>query len=113
MVERKPVSVRRQMIYSVIPILDLIASYKIQKFRLWFLVFWVIAIGIQSVHDYWVYGDWENEIDYGEPVNISNLILSIIIYAGFQILVMRHWSISWNKNLEKNNLKEPHEDFRD
>ncbi len=43
MVEKEPVNVVRQMIFAVIPILDIYASYKIQKLRLWLLIFWVVG----------------------------------------------------------------------
>jgi len=104
MVEKKPVSIRRQMVFSLIPILDMYASYKIQKFRLWFLIFWVAGITIGQLLDYAIYGedyfDLETDIDlYPEPVYIMYSILYIILGSGIQLIVMRKWSISWNKNL--------------
>jgi len=104
MVEKKPVSPRRQMVYSVIPILDLIASYKIQKLRLWVLIFWVGGMIVQQILDYAIYGedifDWEKEVElFPEPVYISNFILYLAVAFLLQIIVMRRWSLSWNKNL--------------
>jgi len=40
MVEKKPVNVNWQMVFVLIPFLDLYASYRIQKLRLWLLIFW-------------------------------------------------------------------------
>jgi hypothetical protein len=104
MVEKKPVSPRRQMVYSVIPILDLIASYKIQKLRLWVLIFWVGGMIVQHIHGYAVYGeaffDWEKDMDlFPEPVYISNFVLYIAVSFLLQIIVMRRWSLSWNEKL--------------
>ena len=57
MVEKKPVSVNWQMVFSVIPCLDLYASYRIQKLRLWLLIFWVAGVAVGLIHDYAIYGE--------------------------------------------------------
>ncbi len=103
MVEKKPVSVRRQMVYSVIPILDLIASYKIQKLRLWVLIFWVVGTIVGLGYDYAIFGedyfDIEKDI-FSEPLFIPSYILFVISFAIVQLIVMRKLSISWNKKFE-------------
>ena len=94
------------MIFAVIPVLDLYASYKIQKLRLWILIFWVVG-GVIG----WFY----NEIIFSggflaEFLNSNtDLIYAIdyftfvIIYAIIQAMVMRKWSKKWNKSFRDEN----------
>ena len=94
------------MIYAVIPILDLYASYKIQKLRLWVLIFYVGGVIVQQIHDYAIYGgdifDWSQEVElFPEPVYISNFVLYMAVAFLLQIIVMRRWSLSWNRKLQE------------
>jgi len=103
MVEKKPVNVILQMVFAVIPILDCYASYKIQRLRLWFLIFWIIGFAVGILHGYALFGDeyfgmYDLETNYLEdPAHLADYILFIIIFACAQAIVMRKWSISWNK----------------
>jgi len=67
MVEKKPVSVNWQMIFVLIPFLDLYASYRIQKLRLWLLIFGVGFSIATILLNYAMFGidhlGWDNEID--------------------------------------------------
>ena len=102
MIEKKPVNVKWQMVFSVIPFLDLYASYRIQKFRLWFLIFWIVGSIVLLGYDYAIFGEdfFDVEKDmFSEPLFIPSYILSVIIFALVQLIVMRKWSISWNKKL--------------
>ena len=56
-VERKSYSVKIQMILAIIPIADLWASYRIMKFRLWLLIFWVGFVILAILMDSAIYGD--------------------------------------------------------
>ncbi len=56
MIEKKPENVKWQMV-SVIPFLDLYASYRIQKLRFWLLIFWVFGTIIGLGYDYVVFGE--------------------------------------------------------
>ena len=57
MIEKKPENVKWQMVFSVIPFLDLYASYRIQKLRFWLLIFWVFGTIIGLGYDYVVFGE--------------------------------------------------------
>ncbi len=101
MVEKKPVNVKWQMAFSVIPFLDLYASHRIQKLRLWLLIFWVAGVAVGLIHDYAIYGedffDLEKKIDFfPEPVYVVDSILFIISFAFAQVIVMRKLSKKWN-----------------
>jgi len=102
MVEKKPVNVKWQMVFSVIPILDLFASNRIQKFRLWFLIFWIAGTIVGLGYDYAIFGEdffnLEKDI-FSEPLFFPSYILFVISFAITQLIVMRKLSISWNKKL--------------
>lgn len=57
MIEKKPENVKWQMVFSVIPFLDLETSYRIQKLRFWLLIFWVFGTIIGLGYDYVVFGE--------------------------------------------------------
>jgi len=57
MIEKKPENVKWQMVFSVIPFLDLYASDRIQKLRFWLLIFWVFGTIIGLGYDYVVFGE--------------------------------------------------------
>jgi len=104
MVEKKPVNVIIQMVFSVIPILDCYASYKIQKLRLWILIFWIAGTTIGIIHGYALFGEEYSgmftEEDYLEdPAHLADYVLFIIIFACTQAIVMRKWSKQWNESL--------------
>ncbi len=103
MVEKKPVNVKWQMIFVLIPFLDLYASYRIQKLRLWLLIFGV-GVGIAVILlNYALFGidhfGWNNEIDPGDPAMMYFHITSTIVILGAAVYVIRRWSISWNQKV--------------
>jgi len=102
MVEKKPVNVKLQMVFAVIPFLDCYASYKLQKFRLWFLIFWICGSIIGVIHGYAIFGEdyfgMFTETDYLEDsIHLADYVFFIIIFASIQAIVMRKWSKQWNK----------------
>jgi len=104
MIEKKPVNVIIQMVFAVIPILDCYASYKIQKLRLWILIFWIAGTTIGIIHGYALFGEEYSgmftEEDYLEdPAHLADYVLFIIIFACTQAIVMRKWSKKWNESL--------------
>jgi len=108
MVEKKPVNVKLQMVFAVIPFLDLYASYRIQKFRIWVLIFWVAGSIVGIIQNYAVYGgdyfDLNSDIDiFADPVFTANYFLFIIIFAAAQAIVMRKFSKKWNSSFKEEN----------
>jgi hypothetical protein len=85
-VKQQKHSVTRQMIYSIIPFVDIWAFYRIEKLRVWVGIFTAyFMIGVIS------------ELLF--PNLSSNTILNILLMGmGFIIspLVMRHFTIKWN-----------------
>ncbi len=103
MVEKKPVNVNWQMVFVLIPFLDLYASYRIQKLRLWLLIFGV-GVGIAVILlNYALFGidhfGWNNEIDPGDPAMMYFHITSTIVILGAAVYVIRRWTISWNEKV--------------
>jgi len=101
MVEKKPVSVNWQMVFSVIPFLDLYASYRIQKLRLWILIFWICGSIVGIGYNYAIYGEAIFDVDpekelFPEPVDVAQYVLFMIVFAGTQVIVMRKLSKKWN-----------------
>jgi len=96
MVAKKPVNVIIQMVFAVIPILDIYASYRIQKLRWWLLIFWIGGITIGFLYD-------EIFFDSTLFVQFINNGSYALEYLGFvialaitQAFVMRLWSKKWN-----------------
>ena len=106
MVDKKPVNVILQMVFAVIPILDLYASYKIQKLRLWILIFWIggaivgLIYGETIMSGGYVAQLLNNNSDFIYVIDNS---IFIIIYAIIQAMVMRKLSKKWNKSFRDEN----------
>ena len=63
MVEKRPVNVNWQTLFILIPIVDLWAAYRIEKFRIYFLIFWVCSVIVQTIVLYSILGDryWSDQ----------------------------------------------------
>jgi len=100
--KKKPVNVILQMIFAVIPILDIYASYKIQKLRLWILIFWVAGGIVSLIYSETIQsGDrftqfLNNNFDF---IYTIDYFIFIIPFAITQAIVMRVWSKKWNKSI--------------
>ena len=103
-VERKSYSVKIQMILAIIPIVDLWASYRIMKLRLWLLIFWVGFVILAALMDWAIYGDkyWDLDTPFfpTEPTAQINFILFSAIEIFVAVILMRKWTIEWNKKIE-------------
>jgi len=102
-VEKKPVNVKWQMLFVLIPFLDLYASYRIQKLRLWLLIFGV-GFGIATfLMNYALFGmdhfDWDNAIKPWDPDTMYFHITVTIVTLVSAVYVIRRWSISWNEKV--------------
>ena len=85
-VKREIISVNVQMILSLIPIIDLWASYRIEKLRFWILLY----IGLILV-------DFTIESIAGYD---ASLVMSFVIGIPAGVLLMRYWTMEWNKKIE-------------
>ncbi len=97
---KKPVNVILQMFFVVIPILNLYASYKIQKLRLWFLIFGVGGVIFELVQTRFFFGE-EHYVLFGtfEGRLPESVILSTIVFVIIQVFVMWTWSKKWNESI--------------
>ena len=97
MVAKKPVNVIQQMVFAVIPILNFYAGYKIQKLRLWFLIFGIGGFIFELVQTRFFFGE-EYYVSFGsfEGRLPESVILFTILFVILQVFVMRLWSKKWN-----------------
>jgi len=105
MVEKKPVNIILQMIFAVTPILDIYASYKIQKLRWWLLIFWVTGAAVGIIYNETIYRGVlfvEFLNSHGNAYAVEYLIF-VIPFAILQAMVMRTWSKKWNKSFRDKN----------
>jgi len=104
-VDRKTYSVKIQMILAIIPFVDLWASYRIMKLRLYFLIVWVGFGILATLNDLTIYGDeyWDLDWDapvFFEPASMINFILFSAIEIIVAVILIRKWTIEWNKKIE-------------
>ena len=105
MVKKEPVSVNWQTLFILIPIVDLWASYRIQKLRLYLLIFY-LGFGLGSV--VLEIALFPDEFMSDENLNSNNwvvegffdiwLIITLVGY-GVAIILIRKWSKEWNEKL--------------
>ena len=98
-----PVSLTRQTIYSVLPILDIIAFYKIKQLRRYLLIVYVGMVGvISTIYSMAITPDsWSFSPNYDpnfifEPMGWILQIPMIVGTAVIQIYLVRRWSKKWN-----------------
>ncbi len=98
-----PVSLTRQTIYSILPVLDLIAFYKIKHLRKYLLIVYVGIVGVVStVYSMILTPDsWSFSTNYDpdwifDPIYWILHIPMIGITMLIQIYLVRRWSKKWN-----------------
>ncbi len=101
MVYKKPVDTTLQMIFAVIPVLDIVASYRVQKLRLGLLFFWAGGAIVQFIQFFVFFGE-EHYLFFGEfearlP---ESVILFTILFVFLKAVVMGIWSDKWNKQFD-------------
>ena len=111
MVKEEPVSLIRQTIYCLIPVLDGYAAYRVKRLRK-YLVIMIVLIGIPiSIVDSVMFPldtvtSFESFLEfmtfyYG--VDTNHFIFSIAVQIGavlLAIFLIRHWSKQWNTKFE-------------
>ena len=105
MVKQKPVSVKLQTIFALIPSVDVWAFYRIQKLRKFILI--VLALGFAfsplslSVSASIDMDAITGPIDlYTNPIFLAYVIGSIAALHGTLVFFIRRWSKEWNKKFE-------------
>jgi hypothetical protein len=100
----KSVNVKLQMLFSIIPILDLLASYRIQKLGYWILVMY-LGFGIAAyILNFLLFeSHWCNRIECTDFLIPQEWTYSWITFGSIQVgtglYLIRRWSISWNNQL--------------
>jgi len=106
-VNKEPVSVNWQSLFIIIPVIDLWASYRVEKLRLYLLI--IIAILITEVTiEGGIFGDAYFDWDYIMTEQEENNLF--ILQGGFlaveivvSVILIRKWSKDWNEKLTTRN----------
>ena len=111
MVKNEPVSLTRQTIYCIIPILDIYAAYRVKRLRRYLLIMLPIGFALGLV-DSTVFPDyvWEEFDDFSssmlyldyvrfadDPIRLFTLIIYDVGLVLLAIYLVRRWSKQWNK----------------
>ncbi len=103
MVEKNPVSVNWQTLFIIIPIIDLWATYRIQKLRLYIVVN-IAMLVTEFLIVILIFG--EESFDYyaSEQVTDIHIIFGVAVFVietGIFIALIRKWSKEWNEKIKK------------
>ena len=100
MARKESVSVNWQTLFVIIPIIDLWATYRIEKLRLYLLVMiaiavtgFIIEISIFGIDSYFL----EQE---GFTANSWFQSATLLVEIGIAIILVRKWSSEWNERLK-------------
>ena len=100
-IRKEPVSVNWQTLLIIIPIIDLWATYRIEKLRLYLLVMiaimvtgFVIEISIFGVDAY-----FSEQEDFTSNSWFQSATL--LVEIGIAIILVRKWSSEWNEKVGK------------
>ena len=106
-----PVSLTWQTIFCCIPIMDIVATYRIKKLRKYLVIMTiVIAIPVSIASSIFLPTEDEgmegftNLMTYYYGVDDSQFIFSIGAQIGsilFAIFLIRRWSYQWNQNFSQ------------
>ena len=108
MVKDEPVSLTRQTIYAIIPILDMYASYRVKRLRRYLLIMILVSIGVGAAH-YAIFPEMAvSEISEDmQPLYYDESFMAVwIAETGGTILLavylIRRWSKQWNEKFQTN-----------
>ena len=77
------------MLLSIIPVVDLWAAYRIEKLRLWILL-WIgltlISFTLEGIGDF-----------------TTQFVIGLIIDIPISVFLMRHFTMDWNKKIDETN----------
>ena len=106
MVAKGPVSVNRQTVFSVIPILAIWATYRIQKARIFLLIFWLGFGTVGITHDVAQLGIdhyWDGELPFDDPAYLAIFMAIVALEFGLRVYFVRKWSREWNERIQIGN----------
>ena len=114
MVKDEPVSLVRQTIYCLIPILDMYAAYRVKRLRRYLLI--MLSVGAvlgyidTTVFPEYVWEDFDDftsSMFYQDYVKYSDDSIRLLTLIAYQvgavllaIFLVRRWSKQWNKKFE-------------
>jgi len=106
MVKMKPVSVKRQTIFALIPSVDVWAFYRIKKLRKFILIALALGFGFSpisllvsaSIDMSTITGPLDL---YTNPIFLGYVIGSIASLHGTLVFFIRRWSKEWNEQFVK------------
>ncbi len=106
MVKQKPVSVKRQTIYALIPSVDVWAFYRIQKLRKFILIALSLGFGFSpislSVSASIDMSTITSPLDlYSNPIFLMYIVGTIASLHGTLVYFIRRWSKEWNEQFVK------------
>ncbi len=85
------VNIKRQTIFSIIPILDLYAAYKVKKLIKYVVIMFVIGLGLGVSIGF---ADFDFEQTFPTPFNE---IIFQVIFIPLSVFLIRKWSKNWNQ----------------
>ena len=106
MVKQKPVSVKQQTIFALIPSVDVWAFYRIQKLRKFILIalglgfaFSPVSLAVSSSIDM---STISSPLDlYSNPIFLMYIVGTIATLHGTLVYFIRRWSKKWNEQFVK------------
>jgi len=103
MVKKEPVSVNWQTLLILIPIVDLFASYRVEKLRRYLLIFYLgfglAAIVLEIALSPSEYFSDETQTDFFSDESWEVEIALTLVSLGLAIILIRKWSREWNEKL--------------
>jgi len=107
--KKEPVSVNWQTLFILIPIVDLIAAYRVEKLRLYLLIF-LVGFGVGSIilemlvspEDYFLDEFTDSDDLITEETWEIEIAIILASYA-LAIILIRKWSKEWNEKLTTKN----------
>ncbi|MBS3921682.1 MAG: hypothetical protein KGZ37_00865 [Nitrosarchaeum sp.] len=94
--KNEPVSITRQTIYSLIPILDMYAVIKVKKFWIYVLIMIGVGLAILPLDEFGVFPQTFPE----------NMLIQEAITIPISVVVIRIFSKKWNKQFTENSVNE-------
>ena len=111
MVKNEPVSLMRQTIYCLIPLLDIYAAFRVKRLRKYLIIMLLVALPV-SIADSVLFPidvidenleDLEISDIFFYGYDANRFVVTIVVWIGFILLaiyLVRRWSKQWNQKFE-------------